>query len=134
MHVKKVDHIAMLVEDMESLLRVLTEVLNLTVSQQVEFPQDKFKVAFLDLGELQLEVIQPTGPGTPFARYMEMKGQGLHHLALEVDDIGAALQAARQSGLKLQDEVPRSGASGWIAYLDPDTTSGVYIQFVQKAE
>lgn len=134
MRVKKVDHIAMLVEDMESLLRVFTEVLNLTVSKQVEFPKDKIKVAFLDLGGLQLEVIQPTGPGTSFARHVETKGQGLHHLALEVDDIEAALQAARESGLKLEDEVPRAGAGGQIAYLSPDTSSGVYLQFVQKPE
>jgi methylmalonyl-CoA/ethylmalonyl-CoA epimerase len=132
MHVKKVDHIAMLVEDMESLLRVFTETFKLTISKQVEFPKDKIKVAFLDLGELQLEVIQPTGPGTPFARHLETKGPGLHHLALEVDDIKAALQAARESGLKLQDEVPRPGAGGLIAYLDPETMGGVYTQFVQK--
>ncbi|MBA7479689.1 Ethylmalonyl-CoA/methylmalonyl-CoA epimerase [subsurface metagenome] len=132
MNVKKVDHIAMLVKDMESLIRVFTEVLNLKVSKQMEFPQDKIKVAFLDLGELQLEVIQPTGPGTPFARHMEAKGQGLHHLALEVDDIEAALQTARESGLKLEDEVPRPGAGGQIAYLDLETTSGIYLQFVQK--
>lgn len=132
MRVKKVDHIAMLVEDMESLLHVFTEVLNLKISKRMEFPEGKIKVAFLDLGELQLEVIQPTGPGTPFACHMEAKGQGLHHLALEVDDIEAALQTARESGLKLEDEVPRPGASGQIAYLDPETTSGIYLQFVQK--
>ena len=131
MQVKKVDHIAMLVEDMESLLHVFTEVFNLTVSKQMEFPEGKIKVAFLDLGELQLEVIQPTGPDTPFAHYLETKGQGLHHLALEVDDIEAALQTARESGLKLEDEVPRPGAGGQIAYLDPETTSGIYLQFVQ---
>jgi len=79
-------------------------------------------------------VIQPTGSGTPFARHIEVKGQGLHHLALEVDDIEAALQAARESGLKLEDEVPRPGAGGQIAYLDPDTTGGVYLQFVQRVE
>jgi methylmalonyl-CoA epimerase len=134
MRVKKVDHIAMLVEDMESLLRVFTGVLNLTVSKRMEFPQHKIKVAFLDLGDLQLEVIQPTGPGTPFADHLETKGQGLHHLALEVDDIEAALQAAREAGLKLEDEVPRSGAGGQIAYLDPATTNEVYLQFVQKTE
>lgn len=132
MNVKKVDHIAMLVKDMESLIRVFTEILNLTVSKQMEFPQAKIKVAFLDLGELQLEVIQPTGPDTPFARHMETRGQGLHHLALEVDDIEAALQTARESGLKLEDEVPRPGVGGQIAYLSPETTSGVYIQLVQK--
>jgi methylmalonyl-CoA epimerase len=134
MRVKKVDHIAMLVEDMESLLGVFTGTFNLTISKEVDFPSDKIKVAFVDLGELQLEVIQPTGGGTPFARYLETKGPGLHHLALEVDDIRAALQAARDSGLKLQDEVPRRGAGGEIAYLDPESTGGVYIQFVQKAE
>lgn len=132
MNVKKVDHIAMLVKDMESLIRVFTEVLNLKVSKRMEFPEGKIKVTFLDLGELQLEVIQPTGPGTPFVRHMEAKGQGLHHLALEVDDIEAALQTARESGLKLEDEVPRLGAGGQIAYLDPETTSGIYLQFVQK--
>ncbi len=131
MRVKKVDHIAMLVEDMESLLRVFTEVLNLTVSKRMEFPEGKIKVAFLDLGELKLEVIQPTGPGTPFAHHLETKGQGLHHLALEVDDIEAALQTAREAGLKLEDEVPRQGVGGQIAYLDPETTSGIYLQFVQ---
>lgn len=131
MQVKKVDHIAMLVEDMESLLRVFTEVFNLTVSKRIEFPEGKIKVAFLDLGELQLEIIQPTGPDTPFARYLETKGQGLHHLALEVDDIEAALQTVRQAGLKLEDEVPRLGAGGQIAYLDPETASGIYLQFVQ---
>jgi len=132
MRVRKVDHIAMLVEDMENLLSVLTQVFNLTVSKRVELPQDKIKVAFLDLGELRLEVIQPIGPGTPFARHMETKGQGLHHLALEVDNIEAALQIARKSGLMLEDRVPRPSVAGQIAFLSPETSSGVYIQLVQK--
>jgi len=131
MRVKKVDHIAMVVEDMENLLGVLTQVFNLTVSKRIELPQAKIKVAFLELGELKLEVIQPTDPDTPFAHYLKTKGQGLHHLALEVDDINAVLQKAWDSGLKLEDEVPRPGVGGQIAYLSPETTSGVYIQLVQ---
>lgn len=112
MNVKKVDHIAMLAEDMESLLHVFPEVVNLTVSKRMAFPRDKIKVSFLDLGELQLEVIQPTGPGAPFAHHIETKGQGLHDLALEVDDIEAALQIAQKSGLKLADKVPRPSLGG----------------------
>jgi methylmalonyl-CoA epimerase len=132
MRVKKADHIAMLVQDMESLIRVFTQVFKLKVSERMEFPEYKIKVAFLDLGEIQLEVIQPTAPDSPFARQLETQGQGLHHLAVEVEDIEAALEETRQSGLKLQDEVPRPGVGGRIAYLDPETTSGVYLQFVEK--
>lgn len=134
MRIKKVDHIAMVVKDMESLLKVLTEVLNLKVVKRLDLPQNKIKIAFLELGQLALEVIQPTGPDTPFAHHIETKGQGLHHLALEVEDIDAALKAAREGGLKLEDEVPRPGPDGPIAYLDPETTDGVYFQFVQKNE
>jgi methylmalonyl-CoA epimerase len=134
MKVKKVDHIAMLVEDMENLLTVLTNVFNLEVTKRLEFPQHKIKVAFLELGELALELIQPTGPDTPFADHIGTKGQGLHHLALEVEDIEHALETAREGGLILEDEVPRPGPDGPIAYLNPDSTSGVYLQFVQKKE
>ncbi len=132
MQVKRVDHIAMLVEDMDSLLGVLTETFHLKVSKVMELPADKLKVAFIDLGPLKLEVMQPLSSESPYARQLETKGPGLHHLALEVTDIEAALQAAREAGLKLQDETPRLAGSGQIAYLDPETLGGVYMQFVQK--
>lgn len=132
MRVKKVDHIAMLVNDMESLVTLLTGVFNLSVIKRLDLPQNKIKVAFLELGDLTLEVIQPTGPDTPFSRHMEEKGQGLHHLALEVEDMEDALREAREAGLKLEDEVPKPGSDGLIAYLNPESTSGVYFQFVQK--
>jgi methylmalonyl-CoA epimerase len=134
MRVKKVDHIAMLVRDMDSLLRVLTDVFGLKINERMEFPEHRIKVVFLGLGELQIEIIQPTGPDTPFTRYLDSRGQGLHHLAVEVEDIEAALKEARESGLKLEDNAPRPGVGGSIAYLDPESTSGVYLQFVEKAK
>ncbi len=132
MEIKKIHHVAMAVKNLDDILRTFTDVFNLKVSKIIEIKENDLKVAFLDLGEVMLEVMQPTASDSALAKYIDDNGQGLHHLALEVDDIGNALKVSKEAGLKLQDQVPKAGGGGQIAYLSPETTNGVYLQFVQN--
>jgi methylmalonyl-CoA/ethylmalonyl-CoA epimerase len=89
-------------------------------------------VAFLPLGDSELELLQPNAPGSNIADFLDKNGEGLHHICYEVVDLDACLRSAREAGLKLIDETPRQGATGRIAFIDPISTNGVLIELVEK--
>ena len=88
------------------------------------------RAVLLDAGNSLLELLQPTVPDTGIARYLEKRGEGLHHVCLEVDDIVASLADCKAKGLQLIDETPRKGLTGTIAFLHPAGLHGVLIEFV----
>jgi methylmalonyl-CoA epimerase len=99
-----------------------------------EMKQMKMRAAFFSTGsETQIELIQPTDNETALAKFIEKRGEGIHHLALEVDDIESALGMAKKKGLLLIDEKPRTGIHGdKIAFIHPKSTKGVLLEFVMK--
>lgn len=108
------------------------EALGLVVSRVMEVPNRPLRVAFLPVGNSEVELLEPTEAGSDIARFLREQGEGVHHLCFEVDDIDAALEEARAAGLRLIDQTPRKGASGRIAFLHPESAHGVRIELVEK--
>jgi methylmalonyl-CoA/ethylmalonyl-CoA epimerase len=126
----KINHLGIAVEDLDRASRVY-EAMGLAIQKVVEVPEQHVRVAFIPIGETMIELVQPTSPDSTVATYLEKRGQGLHHLALEVEDIQAALAELQALGLRLIDQTPRQGAEGRIAFLHPASTDKVLIELVE---
>jgi methylmalonyl-CoA epimerase len=130
--IKKIDHIAIVVHSIEEALKVYEGALGLEVTDIVEVPEQAVKVAFLPVGESEIELAEPITTDGGMAKFLEKQGEGLHHICLEVDDIKAALQDLATKGVQLIDEQPRQGAHGLVAFLHPKSTHGVLIELIEK--
>lgn len=131
----KLKHIAIAVKDIEASKRLFTMLTNSDASDTIDVPDQKVQVCFIHNGETQIELIQPTEGNVGVAKFLEKKGEGLHHLCLEVDNINAALAHYKSKGFRLIDEAPRIGAEGHlIAFLHPQSTNGVLIELEESGE
>jgi len=127
-----VDHIGIAVKNLDASIKAY-EGLGLKVSSRDEVTSEGVKVAFLPLGESRIELLESTNPDGAVAKFIEKKGEGVHHVALRVDDIAKALADAKANGLQLINETPRVGAHGHkVAFVHPKSTSGVLLEFVQR--
>ena len=125
----KFDHAGIATDDADALAELYADLLDAPVVHEEIF--DDLSVTFLDLGNGYFELLEPVEEGT-ISRYLDKNGPGIHHLALETDDIEQALDTARDLGIELIDEEPRPGAWGHdVAFLHPKSTGGVLIEFVQ---
>lgn len=123
------DHVGIVTDDLDSLLNTYKSLLHATVVH--EDNSDGVNAAFLELENGYLELMEPYNQGV-LSDFLDRNGPGIHHLAIRVDDIEAALEAARQQGVELIDEEPQPGAMGHrVAFLHPRSTGGVLIQFVE---
>jgi methylmalonyl-CoA/ethylmalonyl-CoA epimerase len=130
MKVTQINHLGIAVEDLATAARVY-EAMGLPVSEIVDVPEQKVRVAFIPVGEATIELVQPTSDDSPVAGHLEKRGEGMHHLALQVDDLSAALVELESQGLQLIDKAPRQGAEGKIAFLHPRSTGRVLIELVE---
>jgi methylmalonyl-CoA/ethylmalonyl-CoA epimerase len=128
----KVDHIGIAVRDIQEVLKVYQEALGLQLEEIVEVQEQKVKVAFLPAGETNLELVQPTADDTGVAKFLETRGEGIHHICLKVDDIEAALGRLKTHGVPLIDRSPRQGAHGRIAFVHPKGMHGVLLELVER--
>ena len=129
----KIDHIGIAVANLDETLKLYTDVLGLKLHGTETVADQKVRVAFLPIGDTELELLESTEPDGPIAKFIEAKGQGLQHLAFQVDDIEAALEEMRLKGIRLIDEKPRYGAGGAkIAFLHPKATNGVLVELCQR--
>ena len=128
----KVDHIGIAVRSVDSALRVYRSIgLDAAITETV--PSEGVKVAFVPLGESHLELLESLTPDGVIAKFLEKRGEGLHHVALAVDDIVAAMDRSRSAGLAVIDERPRQGARGRkVAFVHPKSTGGVLLEFVEN--
>ncbi|MBI4575591.1 MAG: methylmalonyl-CoA epimerase [Planctomycetes bacterium] len=132
---KGLDHIGVAVESLEEALRVWRGGLGLEVEHEEEVPAERVRVARLGLpGAGAVELLESTSPEGPVGRFLRRNGPGLHHLALRVEDLDAALAAARDAGLSPVGEAPRAGVGGTrVAFLHPRDTGGVLLELVERA-
>lgn len=131
--VTKVDHIGIAVSNLEETLKVYTEILGLELSGVEVVEDQKVRVAFLPIGDTEIELLESTQPDGPIAKFIEKKGEGIQHIAFRVEDIHAALEDMRQKGVRLIDEQPRYGAGGaQIAFLHPKSTNGVLVELCER--
>jgi methylmalonyl-CoA/ethylmalonyl-CoA epimerase len=128
----KINHIGIAVHSIENSLPFYRDVLGMVYEGAEEVAEQKVKVAFLAIGESRIELLEPTAPDSPVARFLEKNGEGTHHIAYEVDDLVAALATLKAQGVRLIDVAPRSGAHGTsIAFLHPKASGGVLTELCQ---
>jgi methylmalonyl-CoA epimerase len=131
--IKKINHIGIAVNSIDQALKLYTGVLSLSLKGIEVIEQQRTRTAILPVGESSIELLESTDPESPIAKYIEKFGEGIHHLALEVDDIGDALTQVKQSALPLIDEAPRKGVENTdIAFLHPKGTGRVLLELVQS--
>jgi methylmalonyl-CoA epimerase len=130
---KKIDHIGIAVKSLEEALKVFQDALGMKVTSTEVVETQKVKVAFLPLGELNLELLEPTQADSNIGKFIEGRGEGIHHIAVEVDDIKSSLNRIKEKGVKAINPEPVPGAhSTMIAFLHPKSTYGVLMELVQK--
>ncbi len=132
--IKKINHIGIAVRNLDEALKLYTDVFGLKV-KEIEIAEDqKIRTAVISVGGTSLELMEPTSPDGPVAKFLEKRGEGMHHLSLEVGDIEAALETIARNGVPLVDEKPRMGLGGSkIAFLHPKGTK-VLIELVEPGE
>ncbi len=127
----KLDHIGIVVRDLQEALEVYESALDLPLKEIVEIADQEVRVAFLPLGESNVELVQPISDDTGIARYLEKRGEGIHHICIEVEDIEAALSRLRDHNVQLIDQQPRQGAHGWVAFIHPKGAHGVLLELIE---
>jgi methylmalonyl-CoA/ethylmalonyl-CoA epimerase len=129
----RIDHIGIVVRDVQEALTAYGAALGLPLKEVVDVPDQGVRVAFLPVGESNVELVQPTADDTGIARFLEKRGEGIHHLCLEVEDIEAALARLKEQGVPLIDRVPRQGVHGRVAFIHPKGMHGVLVELVEHA-
>jgi len=118
--IKKISHIGIAVNNLDEIMKVYQEQLGLKVEEIEEVEDQKVRVAMIPVGESRIELLESTHPEGPIAKSIERRGEGLHHIALEVDNIEETLEDLKKAGVRLIDEKPRIGAGGAkIAFIHP---------------
>ena len=128
----RLDHVNIAAPDAGELARRFTAALGMQVVKETVVPDQGVKVVMLDAGGTHLEITEPLGADTPVGRFLAKKGSGLHHIAIEVEDIEATLAKMKAEGIALIDETPRIGAMGHrIAFVHPKSFGGVLVEIVE---
>ena len=126
------DHVGIAVGDIHASLDFFRDALGLDVDAPEDVPAQRVRVTFLPAGEASLELLEPTAPDSPVARYLSTRGAGMHHVAFRVEDIRAALAELKARGVRLIDEAPRPGAHGsLVAFIHPSAAGGVLVELKQ---
>ena len=129
----KINHLGIAVKDIEESLKFWETSLGLQNVHTEEVEEQKVRVAMLPVGESKVELLEATEEDSPIAKFLEKRGGGIHHIAVEVDDIHAALERMKKEGARLIDEEPKVGAGGClIAFVHPKSTGGVLLELVQE--
>jgi methylmalonyl-CoA/ethylmalonyl-CoA epimerase len=129
--VKKINHIAIAVENIEAMLPFWQEALGLSVDHIEEVPSQKARVAFLPVGNSEMELVQPTDPATGMAKFLKEKGPGMHHLCLEVENIDEALEELKAKGVHLINETAQILPGRKMAFIHPKSTGGVLVELYE---
>src|SRR4051812_47136812 len=128
----KVDHIGVATPDIEEALKFWRDALGLEVKHTETVEEQGVHVAMLPVGEPRVELLEPTGPASPVAKFLEKRGPGIHHVAVRVSDIRASLARLKSEGARLIDEEPRVGAGGClVAFVHPSASGGVLLELVE---
>ncbi|MFZ5816258.1 MAG: methylmalonyl-CoA epimerase [Bacillota bacterium] len=132
---KKIDHIGIAVKELEAQIPIYRDQLGMAFEGIEEVPTQKVRVAFFQVGDARIELLESTAADGPIAKHIEKRGEGMHHIAYEVADIRAAITEAKQQGLTPLSEEPRPGAhQTLVCFLHPKTTGGVLTELVQKRD
>jgi len=130
--IKRIDHVGIAVRNLEEAIKVW-EGLGLKVEEVEEVPEQKVRTAIIHVGESRIELLEPTAEDSPIAKFIAKRGEGIHHIALGVDNIEEHLKKLKEEGYRLIDEEPRIGAGGAkIAFVHPKAVTGVLLELCQR--
>jgi methylmalonyl-CoA epimerase len=133
---KRIDHVAIVVSNIERALVFYRDILGITPGEIKEVPTEQVRIAFLPIGGpggSEIELIEPTTPDSSLSKFLEKRGEGLHHICLEVDDIDAALAEMKEKGAPVLDKQPRIAAEGRAIFIHPKAASGVLLELIEHA-
>ena len=131
----QIDHIGIATRELDDAISFWRDTLGLWVNATEEVADQGVRVAMLPIGETWVELLEPTGPHSPIAKFLEKRGPGIHHIAVRVDDIRATLARLKEQGTRLIDETPRVGAGGClIAFVHPAAVNGVLLELVEHTQ
>ncbi len=131
---KKIDHVGIAVKNLEEAIKVW-EGLGLKVDEIEEVQDQKVRTAIIHIGESRIELLEPTAEDSPIAKFIAKRGEGIHHIALGVDNIEEHLKELKEKGYRLIDEEPRIGAGGAkIAFVHPKAVTGVLLELCERKE
>ena len=131
--IKKIEHLGIAVTDINESLRVFESLLGTSCYKVEEVVSEGVKTAFLQVGESKIELLEATNPDSPIAKYLEKRGQGIHHIAFEVDNIQTEIERLLNEGFVLIHESPKNGADNkLIAFLHPKSTESILIELCQE--
>ncbi len=131
----RIDHIGVAVVDLESAIELHTRAYGMPLVHRETIDEQGVEAVLLDVGESHVELLCPLSEESPVGRFLAKRGPGLHHVAYQVGDVSQALAQAREAGLRLIDETPRTGIRGTqVAFLHPATAGGVLTELVQPVE
>lgn len=133
LNIKKVDHIGIAVKNLDEALKLYEGVLGIKCSDIEVVDEQKVKVAFLPIGDTEIELLESTSEDGPIAKFIEKKGEGIQHIALSVDNIEEAIKEMKEKDIKMIDKNPRYGAgNSKIAFCHPKSTNGVLLELTER--
>jgi methylmalonyl-CoA epimerase len=127
----RIHHVAVVVRDLDQALALYRDRLGLALELVLPIETDGVTIAFLGVGESKIELVMPTDPSTGVARFLDSRGEGFHHLCLEVADLAAELDRLAGEGVELIDRSPRRGAEGPVAFIHPRSCHGVLVELIE---
>jgi methylmalonyl-CoA/ethylmalonyl-CoA epimerase len=129
----RIDHVALAVEDIDAAIKHYKDVWNLDVSHREILDEEGVEEVLLPLGDSHLQLVRPTGPDSTVARFLARRGEGLHHIAYEVDDLVPTLARLKVEGVTLIDKAPRRGGRGrMVAFVHPKANHGLLVELIQR--
>jgi len=129
----KIEHLGIAVNDLESANKLFTSLLGTTPYKTETVQSEKVSTSFFQTGESKIELLEATDPGSPVARFIEKYGEGIHHVAFEVDDIRETMKDLREKGFRILSDEPMKGADNkLICFLHPKSTNGVLVELCQE--
>jgi len=129
---RKINHIGIAVNNIQDFVTLYRDVLGLKYSGEEIVEEQKVKVAFFDIGDSRIELLEPTSPDSPVAKFIEKRGEGMHHISMSSDNVEKDIEAMKNKGIKMIDETPRNGAHGTkIAFIHPKETK-VLIELTEE--
>jgi methylmalonyl-CoA/ethylmalonyl-CoA epimerase len=127
-------HIGIATKDLEQATRVFSRLLGTMAGEAEEVPDQQVRTVSFDVGGAGIELLEPTSRDSPIARFIEKRGEGIHHISFEVDDIEAEIARLEREGFQMVDRTPRAGVGGHrIAFLHPKSTHGVLVEISQRS-
>ena len=129
--VQYVDHVGAAVKDLDAAIKLFRDVFQIQPGEIKELPDQGVRATLLLVGQTRLELLQPLSPESPVGRFLERRGEGLHHLAFHVDNVSEKLENLSDRGMELIDREPREGLSGTIAFIHPRSVHGILTELVQ---